>query len=300
MLAVRGREVTMARHPNPAKIEPVVTSKCTSGRPLLTGTALQTEFVLTHSKQMPNKFLTGARTHIRIFNFSPFPTQNPAQLIQRLHALIRRKKVHSRYPTSVNSLLSRRFTRASLRSNTRPVSGNRRRNAYQIPKTVPPENSTGVSPFLIPKTVSPENSTGVTSFLSRLPAVAGCLTRASLRSVARPTADHRRRNPYQIPKTVPPENSTGVSLFLSRCFTRASFRFHPRPAPKSVPFAALLPGSAQNIENDVTSTKQTTEDFLPGATTTPSLSRDNAPFTIKIPVEPAAAQMTLIHGRRGL
>src|SRR3984957_15539204 len=29
----------------------------------------------------------------------------------------------------------------------------------------------------------------------------------------------------------------------------------------------LLPGSAQNIECDVTSTKQTTEDFLPGATT---------------------------------
>jgi len=48
----------------------------------------------------------------------------------------------------------------------------------------------------------------------------------------------------------------------------------------------LLPGSAQNIENDVTSTKQTTEDFLPGAPTTPSLSPDNAPFTIKISVEP--------------
>ncbi len=29
----------------------------------------------------------------------------------------------------------------------------------------------------------------------------------------------------------------------------------------------LLPGSAQNVESDVTSTKQTTEDFLPGATT---------------------------------
>src|SRR6202041_1308856 len=34
----------------------------------------------------------------------------------------------------------------------------------------------------------------------------------------------------------------------------------------------LLPGSAQNIENDVTSTKQTTEDFLPGATTAHSRS----------------------------
>src|SRR3984957_20851149 len=31
--------------------------------------------------------------------------------------------------------------------------------------------------------------------------------------------------------------------------------------------APLLPGSAQNVECDVTPTKQTTEDFLPGATT---------------------------------
>src|SRR6202035_951136 len=109
-------------------------------------------------------------------------------------------------------------------------------------------------------------STRVNSLLSR------CLTRASLRSVARPTADNRRRNAYPIPKTVPPESSTVVTLFLSRCFIRASFRFHRRPAPKPVPSAALLPGSAQNIENDVTSTKQTAPDFLPGAPPTSSLS----------------------------
>jgi hypothetical protein len=30
---------------------------------------------------------------------------------------------------------------------------------------------------------------------------------------------------------------------------------------------AFLPGSAQNVENDVTSTKQTVGEFLPGATT---------------------------------
>src|ERR1700689_4577130 len=72
----------MARRPKPAKIEPVVTSKCTSGRPLLIDTALQTEFHVTHSKQTPRKFLTGDRTHIRIFDFSPFTTQNLAQLIQ--------------------------------------------------------------------------------------------------------------------------------------------------------------------------------------------------------------------------
>jgi hypothetical protein len=32
-------------------------------------------------------------------------------------------------------------------------------------------------------------------------------------------------------------------------------------------FTAFLPGSAQNVENDVTHSKQTTELFLPGATT---------------------------------
>src|SRR3984957_4710308 len=135
----------MARAPKPAKIEPVVTSKCTSGRPLLIDSAPQTEFSVTHSKQTTEKFLTGARTHISIFNFSPFTTQNPTQLIQLLHA---------------------------------------------------------------------------------------------------------------------------------------------RPARKAASPATLLPGSAQNIENDVTSTKQTTEDFLPGAPTTPSLSPENASFTIKISVEP--------------
>src|SRR5580704_11982336 len=35
-------------------------------------------------------------------------------------------------------------------------------------------------------------------------------------------------------------------------------------------FSAFLPGSAQNIENDVTYSQQTTGDFLPGATTTHS------------------------------
>src|ERR1700723_4228546 len=104
----------MAGHPNSAKIEPVVPSKCTSGRPLLIDSALPTEFRATHSKQTTEKFLTGARTHISVFNFSQFTTQNPAQLIQRHGALIRRKKVHSKYPTRIDSYLSRCFTRASL------------------------------------------------------------------------------------------------------------------------------------------------------------------------------------------
>ena len=170
MPAVCKRDVTMARRPKPAKIDPVVTSKCTSGRPLLTGTAPPTEFRATHSKQTTEKFLTGARTHIRIFNFPPFTTQNPTQLIQHHRALIRRKKVHSKYSSRANSLLSRCFTRASFRFHARSASDNRRRNPYQISKTVPPENSTGVS-----------------LFLSRR------FTRASFRSDARSTADNRRR-----------------------------------------------------------------------------------------------------------
>ena len=83
MPAVGGRDVTMARRPNPAKIEPVVISKCTSGRPLLIDSAPPIEFRATHSKQTTEKFLTDARTHISIFNFSPFTTQNPTQLIHR-------------------------------------------------------------------------------------------------------------------------------------------------------------------------------------------------------------------------
>ena len=96
MSAVCGRDVTMARPPKPAKIEPVVTSKCTSGRPLLTGTASQTEFHATYSKQTSEKILTGARTHIRIFNFSPFTTQNLVQLIQRRRYLTNPKRSNGR------------------------------------------------------------------------------------------------------------------------------------------------------------------------------------------------------------
>ena len=92
MPAVCGRDVTMARRPRPAKIEPVVTSKCASGRPLLIDSALPTEFRATRSKQRTEKFLTGARTHIRIFNFSRFTTQNPAQLIHRRRYLTNPKR----------------------------------------------------------------------------------------------------------------------------------------------------------------------------------------------------------------
>jgi hypothetical protein len=46
----------------------------------LTGSAPQTEFDVTHSKQTPEKILTGARMHIRISKFWPFTTQNLARV----------------------------------------------------------------------------------------------------------------------------------------------------------------------------------------------------------------------------
>ena len=109
MPEVCGREETMARRPNPAKIGPVVTSKCTSGRPLLIDSALPTEFRATHSKQTTEEFLTDARTHISIFNFSPFTTQNLVQLIQR-----------HRYPTNPkrsNANASRRISNRNWSAN---------------------------------------------------------------------------------------------------------------------------------------------------------------------------------------
>jgi hypothetical protein len=47
-------------------------------RPFLTGSAPQTEFDVTHSKQTSEKFLTGARTHIRHNTISTLKTQIPA------------------------------------------------------------------------------------------------------------------------------------------------------------------------------------------------------------------------------
>ena len=50
---------------------------CKWPRPLLTESARQTEFDLSHSKQRTGKFLTEARTHISVFQFSPKSAQNP-------------------------------------------------------------------------------------------------------------------------------------------------------------------------------------------------------------------------------
>jgi hypothetical protein len=45
-------------------------------RPFLTGSAPQTEFDVTHSKQTTEIILTGARTHIRIFEILQISAQN--------------------------------------------------------------------------------------------------------------------------------------------------------------------------------------------------------------------------------
>jgi hypothetical protein len=52
----------------------------------LTGSALQTEFAVTHSKQTTQEFLTGARTHIRIFEILQISAQNLAALDPQSHA----------------------------------------------------------------------------------------------------------------------------------------------------------------------------------------------------------------------
>jgi hypothetical protein len=48
-------------------------------RPFLTGSASQTECDVTHSKQTTESFLTGARTHIKVFRFSPFSNAKAAK-----------------------------------------------------------------------------------------------------------------------------------------------------------------------------------------------------------------------------
>ena len=57
---------------------PSVPQICKWSRPLLIDSDPPIEFDVTHRKQKTEKFLTGARTHIRVFQFSPFSfTQSP-------------------------------------------------------------------------------------------------------------------------------------------------------------------------------------------------------------------------------
>jgi hypothetical protein len=67
-----GRRMALARRSKTAKTSRLSLAKRPWLRPFLTGTAPQTEFVLTHSKQTTDKFLTGARTHLSFLSFCHF------------------------------------------------------------------------------------------------------------------------------------------------------------------------------------------------------------------------------------
>jgi hypothetical protein len=76
-------------------------------------------------------------------------------------------------------------------------------------------------------------------------------------------------------KVTNPDFSSKISTSKSPGTHRQESRFLPR-LPRAI-FAiglawpsTFLPGSAQNIESDVSSRKQSPKKFLPGATTTPS------------------------------
>ena len=58
-----------------------------------------------------------------------------------------------------------------------------------------------------------------------------------------------------------------------------------RKAPRFSDSSAFLPGSAQNIENDVTYSKQRTGEFLPGATTASRACRKSSNIDSKFPEE---------------
>jgi hypothetical protein len=65
---------------------PVFGNGSTCNTPFLTGSAPQTEFAVTHSKQRTGKFLTGARMHIRIFEILQMSAQHLAALNPQSHA----------------------------------------------------------------------------------------------------------------------------------------------------------------------------------------------------------------------
>jgi hypothetical protein len=71
--ALSNRELSTNRRRNDSRTPLLLLRQIYNwSRPLLTGFASQTECDVTHSKQTTEKFLTGARTHIRVFRFSPF------------------------------------------------------------------------------------------------------------------------------------------------------------------------------------------------------------------------------------
>ena len=64
-------------------------------RPFLTGSAPQTEFDVTHSKQTSGKFLTGARMHIKLFVIRQPQTQKLAPVISHPHPVLQAQNLPS-------------------------------------------------------------------------------------------------------------------------------------------------------------------------------------------------------------
>src|ERR1700732_445292 len=54
-----------------AKSSPISSTFCKWSRPLLSGSAPERKFDVTHAKQRTGEILTGARMHIRIFEIGP-------------------------------------------------------------------------------------------------------------------------------------------------------------------------------------------------------------------------------------
>src|ERR1700683_2197552 len=97
--------------------EPVVTRKTPLVAPISnrhsTTNRIRPNSLKTNDRQISNR---GQNT-LKLFDFLPFSPQNFTQLTQRLRIYLGGEQ--PKYSGGVNSLLSRCFTRASLRSSTR-------------------------------------------------------------------------------------------------------------------------------------------------------------------------------------
>jgi hypothetical protein len=122
-------------------------------RPFLTGSAPQTEFDVTRSKQTPENFLTGSRTAIKLFKFCTARTQNLAE-VNRCKRRVTPANTHSLAPTQEGSLItdfsfSTRFCpisrkrRNSLKTNARRIS-TRSHNHLPLPSQIVHANEASV------------------------------------------------------------------------------------------------------------------------------------------------------------
>ena len=109
------------------------------GAPFLTGSAPQTEFDVTHSKQTTGKFLTGARMHIKDFEIRQLRTQKLARVNLRKRYLTRLLSIHRASHDRASLRISTRHSpisrkrRNSLKTNARQISARSHNSALWIP-----------------------------------------------------------------------------------------------------------------------------------------------------------------------